>query len=420
MRCLTPSDCSSAIAHPPRLAVSALYLHLVPSILPPAAPTSAPIRPSVPYATLSAFLLIALRLPSTLSSPSSPLVSLTLSYLSQAESWAPEAYHLPSAEEFLRSSWHVLFASAESIEEKLALAKGGLQARSVEVQRAALAALETLGRDAQRAAELLARVVLSEKYAGDVRVQAAELVRELGGARVEAAGYEAFAALYSQTPIVPLREAVLPLLAGAARDEVEQRAVLQMLTAASSADEVRLNLQFLYVPHRTDHPAPQSVESRESASLALLALSRESFAPVLASRYMHLVARLMQDDDPVVRENAERASGARLVEGKAVERALQEGGDATRELLAEEEQSDFGACTCSLFCAPELLLTPACRARPRSPVQPDLAPLCHREAQHLHRLRRRRLAPPLILYLAHLEQRSALGAGEAQRGEQEP
>ncbi|KPV74232.1 uncharacterized protein RHOBADRAFT_54083 [Rhodotorula graminis WP1] len=301
---------------------SAVYLRLVPSILPPTATTTAALRPTLPYAILSSFLLIALRLPSTLSSASSPLADLTLSYLSQAENWSAEAYHLPSAEELLRSSWQVLFASAASVAEQVALAKGGVQARSIEVQRAALAALEGLGDAARPAAELLASVVLDGKYAGDVRVQAAELVRSLGGAGPASSSYQALAELHEETPIVPLREAVLPLLAGAARSEDERRTVLEVLRVASGVDE--------------------SVESREAASLALLALSPHSSLPAaLAPSYLHLVARLMQDDDPVVRENAERAFGARLVEGKAVERAVEEGGEATRDLLAVEARADF-------------------------------------------------------------------------------
>ncbi|GAA5902144.1 hypothetical protein JCM8208_002487 [Rhodotorula glutinis] len=302
--------------------VSAIYLRLVPFILPPTATTTAPLRLTLPYAILSAFLLIALRLPSTLSSPSSPLADLALSYLSQAESWAVEAYHLPSAEEFLRSSWQVLFASTASVAEQVALAKGGVQARSIEVQRAALAALEELGAAARPAAELLSSVVLDGKFAGDVRVRAAELVRTFGGAGADPRAYQALATLHEETPIVPLREAVLPLLAGAARSEDERRTVLEVLRTASGVDE--------------------SVESREAASLALLALSPSSSLPsALAPSYLHLIARLMQDDDPVVRDNAEQAFGARLVEGKAVERAVEEGGEATRKLFEVDARADF-------------------------------------------------------------------------------
>ncbi|BGP49684.1 hypothetical protein JCM10450v2_005589 [Rhodotorula kratochvilovae] len=301
--------------------VSAIYLRLVPSILPPVASAREPLRPQVPYAVLSAFLHIALRLPSSLSPPSSPLAPLALSYLSQAESWAPEAYHLPSAEEFLRSAWRVLYASSASTAEQLALAKAGLQARSIEVQRAALAALETSGTQAEPAADLLARVVLDEKYAGDVRVAAAELLRALPGAG--AAEYGALARLHAETPIVPLREAVLPVLAGAALSEEEQRAVLDLLHSASDVNE--------------------SVESRESASLALRALSRSSavLPASLVPRQAHLLARLLQDDDPVVREHAHAALSARLVEAKAVERAVRSGGEECSGLLIREEGADF-------------------------------------------------------------------------------
>ncbi|GAA6057628.1 hypothetical protein JCM3770_005003 [Rhodotorula araucariae] len=314
--------------------VSALYLRLVPSILPPAATTSEPLRPRVPYAVLSAFLLIALRLPSTFSTPGSHLAPLALSYLSQAESWAPEAYHLPSAEEFLRSAWRVLFASSTSPPEQLALAKAGLQARSIEVQRAALSALERLGAVAHSVADLLSRVVQDARYAGDVRIAAAELLRALPPrGRAGTGEFGALARLHADTPVVPLREAVLPVLAGAACSEAEQDAVLTILHAASDPNE--------------------SVESREAASLALVALSSHAgraapnVAAALVPRAQHLVARLLQDDDPVVRSHAHTALSARagvetrLVEAKAVERAVCDGGEACVRALEAEERAAF-------------------------------------------------------------------------------
>lgn len=136
----------------------------------------------------------------------------------------------------------------------------------------------------------------------------------------------------------------------------------------------------------------------------------------------------MQDDDPVVRENAESAFGARLVEGKAVERAVEEGGESTRDLFEAEARADFGASfslsrarSLSLFLRLSRgvpTLTRCYRARPVRPRQPDLAPLRDRAVQHLHRLCRPRLAPPLVLVT--VVGRGARGAAQAQRSVQEP
>lgn len=63
-------------------------------------------------------------------------------------------------------------------------------------------------------------------------------------------------------------------------------------------------------------------------------------------------------------------------------------------------------------------LTRCYRARPVRPRQPDLAPLRDRAVQHLHRLCRPRLAPPLVLVT--VVGRGTRGAAQAQRSVQEP
>lgn len=229
-------------------AVSAIYLRLLSSILPPTATLDQPLRPTYPYAILSSFLLVSLRLPSSLRD--SPLSDLALSYLSQAESWTSAAYNLPSAEEFLRSCWQVVHAAAVSPEQQFALAKAGLIGRSLEIKRAALDELEIAAPTLAPAAvaSVVIRVVLDDKQAGDVRVRAAEIahsVSSLDGCESE---YEALVRLYSSTPSVPLREAVLPVLAGLGRSEEQQQETLDLLLRASRTSEVRR--RFARTPNR--------------------------------------------------------------------------------------------------------------------------------------------------------------------------
>ncbi|GAA5998529.1 tRNA methylation protein TRM732 [Rhodotorula paludigena] len=305
--------------------VSAIYLRLLSSILPPTATLDQPLRPPYPYAISSTFLLISLRLPSSLSD--SPLSDLALSYLAQAESWTSAAYHLPSPEEFLRSCWQVVHAAAVSPEERFALLKAGLTGRSLEVKRAALDELEIAAPTFEPAAvaSLVIRVVLDDKQAGDVRVRAAEIahsVPSLDGCEAE---YEALVRLYSSTRIVPLREAVLPVLAGLVRSEEQQQETLDLLLRASRTSE--------------------SVESRESTALALVAFSRSVASNALSARLgpncKELLARLLQDDDVVVRGHARDAYGSRLIEAKAVEEILESGGQDLRDALLQDDNDDL-------------------------------------------------------------------------------
>ncbi|GAA5899201.1 hypothetical protein JCM6882_009282 [Rhodosporidiobolus microsporus] len=313
--------------------VSDIYIRLSASILPPLPLDSSALRPLHPFAVLDAFLSISLRLPFVLSlcdatAPS----SLAASYLVHAESWDQSAYHLPSAEEFLRASWLAAHAAAQADEDRRrrrSLIVGGLNGRSIEVKRAALEALETalaeaVEEDSTVGATLL-RVVLSGKEAGDVRVSAAERLLSPRLSQVAKGSFAALKELYENTPIVPLREAVLPVLAGAAETEEERVEALRLVDEASTAD--------------------QSVESREAAGLALVALSRSfdrnQLSPSRRAAFAHAALRMLQDDDVTVRSYAHEAYGLKLVEGKAVEVVLQEGGAELEKAVREEEVEEL-------------------------------------------------------------------------------
>lgn len=96
-----------------------------------------------------------------------------------------------------------------------------------------------------------------------------------------------------------------------------------------------------------DALAVQSVESRESTALALVAFSRSVASNALSARlgpnYKQLLARLLQDDDVVVRGHARDAYGSRLIEAKAVEEILKSGGQDLRDALLREEEVDLCA-----------------------------------------------------------------------------
>ncbi|GAA5824054.1 hypothetical protein JCM11251_001502 [Rhodosporidiobolus azoricus] len=318
--------------------VCEIYLRLCPSILPSVPADSSPLRPQHPFAVLTSFLSISLRLPINVPGTNSPSVgSLAAAYLDHAESWDQSAYHLPSTEEFLHASWLVAYTTSSyhatwQRGRRQALIVGGLNGRSIEVKRAALEALETEllvvdeEDDTSSIKETLLRVILSEKEAGDVRVSAADLLSSPRLSSGVKGNFLALKKLYERTPIVPLREAVLPLVAGAATEEAEQVEALQLVDEASVAD--------------------QTVESREAAGLALIALSRSFDRNVRPSSrrpgFAHVTMRMLQDDDVTVRTYALEAFGPKLVEGKAVETVLQEGGEEVEKMVVEEESDELG------------------------------------------------------------------------------
>ncbi|CEQ41609.1 SPOSA6832_03343, partial [Sporobolomyces salmonicolor] len=293
------------------------------------ASSAQPLRPQYPPAVLAPLLLISLHLPSALSSFSSPVVSVAATALSQAASWNPSAYHLPSTEEFLRACWQVLYAAAPSETDRVDLVKAGLAGRSLEVKRHALAQLATLADESRETAHevrlsLLERV-LDEKEAGDVRVSAVETLRSTGPNPGEVQQFGALKALDEQTVIVPLREGVIPVLASLAERDEERDAVLDIIDRWSTPDE--------------------SVESREASSLSLAALSRPAESrprpPSQQPRFARCLVRLLQDDDPTARSYAYDAAQLKRVEGKALEQVLRSGGRALVERVLEEERVYF-------------------------------------------------------------------------------
>lgn len=122
-------------------------------------------------------------------------------------------------------------------------------------------------------------------------------------------------------------------------DESSVSQALDLINPASGVDEVRCvhlssfhtMLTFLF---------SQSIESRESAALAL----REIRVPttVKTDRFARLLLRLLQDDDPTVREYAsdivsrDWTRGVSVTERRSVELILAEVGPTKLELVKEE------------------------------------------------------------------------------------
>ncbi|BGP33485.1 hypothetical protein JCM10296v2_005289 [Rhodotorula toruloides] len=274
-----------------------------------------------PPTILSAYFTVALHLPSSL-----PHVSVVaLDVVQQSERWSAGQRCLPGAEELARASWEVLFNSSLD-DEKAALLGGALAGSSLETQRAALSKLEVGPPQLlQRTAAALYHVVLDASQAGDVRVQAATLLHAVSSSSFDA-NFEEVAAAHQETPIVPLREALLPIVASAACSETQRSQAMRLIEQASGVDE--------------------SVESREAAGAALICFAKlyDSLDLLSASLRPHftlLASRLLQDDDVTVRESAAEACGLRLVEGKAVEQVVTDGGEPLRQLLLEEEERDL-------------------------------------------------------------------------------
>lgn len=94
------------------------------------------------------------------------------------------------------------------------------------------------------------------------------------------------------------------------------------------------------------HASPQSVDSRETAAIALATLHRSldkiPLTPEQQARYDFCVVRLLQDDDSETRDQGYVAAGLSLVEGKAVEATLRRGGDAVVRLVLADEDVQFG------------------------------------------------------------------------------
>lgn len=308
-------------------------------------------RVKYPYATLAAFMSIAPHLGS--SCQNSPLTDIAAEVLTCAQFWTGDAYHLPSAEEYLRACWSVVYHGATDRGERLAIVRAGLVNRSLEVRREALRVIGSISRDeladAMPVCTTLVALVVDEREPGDVRVSATgALLREAGRAGVERddAVFQSLMRVYKSTRNVPLRQGILPLVAGRSSPSAsDQRQILDLLEESSKMDQVRLPLPAPRQWSSIADDALQTVEEREAAASALVAfaasLSHDQLTADLRPLHARILLRLLQDDDITVRESANLAACSKVVEGKGVEQLLEKSGPDLLPLIWEDEDAEF-------------------------------------------------------------------------------
>ena len=225
-------------------------------------------------------------------------------------SWPRERMHVPSAENFVAATFTLALAAASAGQlagaEVEALLAAGLGSRFLEVQRAALTWLGQAQGARVKAAlqDKLAQLAVAAEHASECRIGAMGLVEGVPGG-VEAG--ELVGRLVEQrerTVLVPEREALLPLVARIVPTSALAH-VLRLIARASSVAE--------------------SVESRESAALALRAVGQSDTAVAaigaeagLQAQFGLLAVRLAQDDDAGVREVANEVVTRRFAGGSAV------------------------------------------------------------------------------------------------------
>ncbi|KAK4700043.1 thyroid adenoma-associated protein, partial [Phenoliferia sp. Uapishka_3] len=226
--------------------------------------------------------------------------------LEESRSWDSNVSHLPGAETLVTAAFQ--FALTCDSDPKNLLAEG-LETPFLSVQRAALAHISPVeGEEVSICAAKLSdslrgsliRLATSDQEASESRITALDLLVKANW-KAEDEGVEnvlvTLRKQHAETVIVPLREALLPLVARVA-DTIglpeDITSVLSLVQSASGVDE--------------------SVESREASVRALRELARP--IPLSQSElFTRLVLRLLQDDDPTVRAFAEEIVEAKFSGG---------------------------------------------------------------------------------------------------------
>lgn len=220
------------------------------------------------FAVRTTFFSIARVCASSHSYRSSAILDLAHAELEASRSWPQHLSHLPSAENFVAAAF-LLALTYEPTSTTLVAA--GLAAPFLEVQRLALAHLDVDSDAPSQELQSLRRELLpsllqlaeSENDASECRITAIELLTKLEWSAEDVSVQDTIEVLlkqHSSTVIVPLREALLPLIAklvstvsewsplpsfGSADSDILQtgdaaqaEAVLQLVEPASSVDEV--------------------------------------------------------------------------------------------------------------------------------------------------------------------------------------
>ena len=163
------------------------------------------------FAVRTTFLNIACVVTRTTPHRSVPLLNAAHAALDASRSWPQTTSHLPSAENFVTAAFNLalLYDPTDST-----LLVAGLAAPFLEIQRAALAHLQEQG-SVEGVVESLLALANGSKEAAECRISAIEVLTECEWTEDPRVGelFEGFTKVRGETVIVPLREALLPLLA---------------------------------------------------------------------------------------------------------------------------------------------------------------------------------------------------------------
>lgn len=322
------------------------------------------------FAVRTTFLSIARVCASSHAYRSAAILDLAHTELDASRSWPQHLSHLPSAENFVAAAF-VLAVTYEPADATLVAA--GLAAPFLEVQRLALAHLEADNESPSTELQSLRIKLLpslltlteSETEASECRITAIELLTRSEWSAEAGQLKETIALLikqHSSTVIVPLREALLPLIAklvslvsaqcscrslaanlsilSQTGEAAQAEVVLKLIEPASSVDEV--STESCRAASRAHFPLSQSIESREAAALALRELRTPS--AVKSDLFARLLLRVLQDDDVTVREYAgevvtrEWSNGLLVSDRRSVELVLETAGPTP----LEQSRSEMG------------------------------------------------------------------------------
>ncbi|SGZ26074.1 BQ5605_C024g09829 [Microbotryum silenes-dioicae] len=259
---------------------------------------------------------------------SNVLLDLAHEELDSTRSWGQSVAHLPSAENFVAAAFSVVLVYEPSQPNLLI---GGLAAPFLEVQRLAFKYLKAHALLHTKVLPSVLDVALSETAASECRIWAIEILTsaewDSENAQLEEIA-ERLTRQWETTKIVPLREALLPLLAKLANlrgDERRARDVLETIRMASDVYE--------------------SIESREASAYALAELRLPQI--VQSDLFARLLLRLVQDDDTTVREYAstivtrEWSDGFAQTERRCIESILRTAGPTKLRHTKEEIEAEL-------------------------------------------------------------------------------
>ncbi|KAK4050266.1 hypothetical protein OIV83_003587 [Microbotryomycetes sp. JL201] len=246
--------------------------------------------------------------------------------LDHARMWPRRTAHLPSAENFVAAAFSLALLDDGNM---MMLLEAGLASPFLEVQRRALAKAEAVSRiTLESIKQSLLRLALAEDVASECRIVALEQLLNVTWDD-ETSVLDTNKALLidrrRRTAIVPLREALLPLIARLANATKNTQEALSLIDTASEVH--------------------QSIESRESAVKALNEL--RELETVKSEPFCRLLLRLLQDDDPAVRDVASTIvargwnGGVSVCERRAIEAVLGSAGPPSFAQVSSEFDADI-------------------------------------------------------------------------------